>query len=82
MLPIPTSEGDTNPAYPKAELKWDEREVVDALLETDGQLNQNVLVVKVSFSKAKLSKLLTQMEARGILAKESMGRVNRIKLIS
>ena len=79
-LPLMTSDGGRATAYPKAELKWDEREVVDALLEADGELNQNVLVLEVSFSKAKLSKLLTHMEARGILVKEGMGRVNRIKL--
>ena len=80
-LPLMASERGGVTAYPKAELKWDEREVVDALLESDGELNQNVLVVKVSFSKAKLSKLLTHMEARGILTKACMGRVNRIKLL-
>ena len=79
-LPLMASREDSVTAYPKAELKWDEREVVDALLEADGELNQNVLVLKVSFSKAKLSKLLNHMEARGILVKESMGRVNKIKL--
>jgi len=80
LYPLATSEGSGVTTYPKAELKWDEREVVDALLGADGELNQNILVLEVSFSKAKLSKLLNHMEARGILVKEGMGRVNRIKL--
>ena len=79
-LPLMASGGEDVSVYPKAELKWDEREVVDALLDAEGELNQNILVLKVSFSKAKLSKLLNHMEARGILVKESMGRVNKIKL--
>lgn len=68
------------PSYPMADLRWDEREVVDALLKVDGQMNQNALAHNVDFSKAKLSKLLAQMEARGLIVKEKTGKINRIRL--
>lgn len=59
-------------------LTEDENTVVELL--KSGQLKQREIQKKTGFSKAKLSRLLAEMEQRKLIAKESKGRTNVIRL--
>jgi uncharacterized membrane protein len=60
-------------------LNDDEKKVVDAL-ERKGPTQQSELQRMTDFSKAKLSRLLRQMEERNLVRKESKGKINVISL--
>lgn len=60
-------------------LKEDEQLVIKLVAEEDG-IEQRELQDKTGFSKAKLSKILTELEKRGVIRKESMGKKNKIYL--
>ncbi len=58
----------------------DERRVVELLAANDGRMKQSEIVRETGWSKAKVSRLLSTMEARGEVAKLSVGRENVVSL--
>lgn len=66
--------------YNKIEiLKEDEQLILKIVTEENG-IEQRELQDKTSFSKAKLSKILTELEKRSVIRKESVGKKNKIYL--
>ncbi|WP_331235572.1 helix-turn-helix transcriptional regulator [Natronorarus salvus] len=65
-------------AYQRA--TTDERRVVELLVTNDGRMKQSEIVRETEWSKAKVSRLLSTMEARGEVAKLSVGRENVVSL--
>jgi uncharacterized membrane protein len=61
-------------------LKEDERTVINILKMKQGSCSQSTLRVAGDFSKAKLSRLLMELEERGIIYKDSVGKKNIITL--
>lgn len=61
-------------------LKEDEQLVLRYVIDNDGEVEQRDIVKNVSYSKAKISKLLSDLEERNLVQKEKQGRVNIVKL--
>ncbi len=61
-------------------LKEDEQLVIRYIIDNDGEVEQRDIVANVSYSKAKISKLLSDLEDRRLVEKEKQGRVNVVKL--
>jgi hypothetical protein len=61
-------------------LKEDERIIVRLLRQREGKCEQGTLCVVSDFSKATLSRLLAELEARGIVRKERQGKKNMVYL--
>lgn len=61
-------------------LKDDEQEVVQFLVDRDGEAEQRDIVDSLDYSKAKVSRLLSDLEERSIVEKEKRGRVNVVAL--
>jgi len=61
-------------------LEGDERKTVKIIMENGGEILQNELVNSLNFSKAKVSRILMNLERRGIIAKSKYGLTNRISL--
>ncbi|MFH0890075.1 MAG: hypothetical protein V1836_02950 [Candidatus Aenigmatarchaeota archaeon] len=61
-------------------LKPDERKVIDCLLSENGEKMQRKIVHETNFSKAKVSRLISDLKRRGIIYVEERGRTNRIFL--
>jgi uncharacterized membrane protein len=61
-------------------LKEDEEQVVNILKQREGNCEQGTLRVITGFSKAKLSGLLMELEARKIVHKEKRGKKNLVFL--
>ena len=61
-------------------LKEDERLIVEALRKRQGKTKQGTLQVVTNFSKAHLSRLLKELEDRGIVQKQRSGRKNLVFL--
>lgn len=59
-------------------LKEDERIIVRLLRQREGRCEQGTLCLVSGFSKATLSRLLTELEERGILRKERQGKKNMV----
>lgn len=59
-------------------LKDDEKKVFDIILAAKGKCKQNTIVQGTNFSKAKVSRILSDLEARGLIEKIRVGRTNRI----
>ncbi|HLC67826.1 MAG TPA: hypothetical protein VJI12_02980 [archaeon] len=57
-----------------------ERKLMEILLREHGEVDQRILVKETDFSKAKVSRIISDLMARGILDKVSRGRKNLIKL--
>jgi uncharacterized membrane protein len=60
-------------------LKEDEQEIMKLIIENDG-IDQRDIQRETGFSKAKVSKILSELERRGIIRKEPYGRRNKIFL--
>lgn len=58
----------------------DEKAILDAIREEGGKLIQSTLTKKTNFSKAKISKILSELEQRGIIQKDKYKRTNVIIL--
>lgn len=58
----------------------DERLILDAIKKAGGKVIQSDLVKNTEFSKAKVSKILTELEERNIIRKEKYKRTNLIFL--
>lgn len=61
-------------------LKEDERILINVLRMKHNSCSQATLRVVTDFSKAKLSRLLTELEERGVVYKKQQGRKNIITL--
>jgi len=61
-------------------LKEDERVIINVLRMKHNSCSQATLRVVTDFSKARLSRLLTELEARGVVYKQQKGRKNIITL--
>ena len=61
-------------------LKEEEQQIVRVLKQREGQCEQGTLRVVTGFSKAHLSRLLMELEARKIIYKEKRGKKNLIFL--
>jgi len=61
-------------------LKADEKQIISALRESGGELNQNKLAVKFGISKVKATRILYRLEQKRLITKERLGLTNRIKL--
>ena len=61
-------------------LKDDERKVVEILQNRQGQAKQRDIQADGDFSKATLSRLIKNLEERGVITTERMGRTNKIYL--
>ena len=59
-------------------LKADEKRVFDIILQSKDKCKQNTIVHMTNFSKAKVSRILSDLEARGLVEKTRVGRTNRI----
>jgi len=54
--------------------------IVEAIIAAGGQIRQDRLYKLVGFSKSKLSRHLAELEKRGIIERERVGRTNVIRL--
>ncbi|ABE52122.1 helix-turn-helix transcriptional regulator [Methanococcoides burtonii] len=61
-------------------LTGDERKTVEIILNKGGRILQNELVNSLDFSKAKVSRILINLEKRGIVKKSKYGLTNCISL--
>jgi len=61
-------------------LKEEEQQIVNILKQREGQCEQGTLRVVTGFSKAHLSRLLMELEARKVIYKEKRGKKNLIFL--
>ena len=61
-------------------LKEDEEQVITILKNKQGSCEQGTLRVITGFSKAALSRLLSELEARKIIHKEKRGKKNLVFL--
>lgn len=61
-------------------LEGDERKAVKIIVENGGEILQNELVNYLNFSKAKVSRILMNLEKRNIIAKKKYGLTNHISL--
>ncbi|MBI4017662.1 MAG: hypothetical protein HY366_01805 [Candidatus Aenigmarchaeota archaeon] len=62
-------------------LKEDERRIVEFIQSQNGVARQRAIVAHTGFSKAKVSRLVRDLEARGAVTVRGMGRVNEVKLV-
>lgn len=61
-------------------LRKDEKIIIEKLLEHKGIINQKVLVKESNYSKAKISKVLKNLQERGMIHLERIGRTNKVHL--
>lgn len=59
-------------------LKSDEKKVYEALLKCGSGVKQKAIVEQSGYSKAKVSKVLKNLQERGIIRLERLGRTNRV----
>jgi uncharacterized membrane protein len=61
-------------------LEGDERKAVELIASNGGRILQNELVNSLDFSKAKVSRVLMNLERRGIITKKKYGLTNCISI--
>jgi uncharacterized membrane protein len=61
-------------------LNKDEKTVYETIIGSDGVMFQSELVEKTEMNKAKVSRILDKMEARGLLERKRRGMANAIVL--
>lgn len=64
----------------KKHLKEDEEQIITILKNKEGSCEQGTLRVITGFSKASLSRLLSELEARNVIHKEKRGKKNLVFL--
>jgi uncharacterized membrane protein len=64
----------------RIELMDDEKKIVDVLKKANGELWQKQIQLQTGFSKAKLSRLVRNLETREVIKKTPVGNTNKIKL--
>ncbi len=72
----------TNKGTVLSVLKDDEKKVFDIILQNKEKCKQNVIVQGTNFSKAKVSRILSDLEVRGLIEKIRVGRTNRVVVSS
>jgi uncharacterized membrane protein len=58
----------------------EERKVVTILLENDNSIEQNKLVALSGYNKVKISRLVKELEVRGVVKKTDLGNTNLVVL--
>ncbi len=61
-------------------LEGDEKKLVKEIADHCGEMLQNELVLSLNFSKAKVSRMLTDLEKRGLVVKKQYGLTNKVAL--
>ncbi len=61
-------------------LEGDEKKLVKEIADNGGEMLQNELVLSLDFSKAKVSRMLTDLEKRGVVVKKQYGLTNKVSL--
>ncbi len=61
-------------------LEGDEKKLVKEIADHEGEMLQNELVLSLNFSKAKVSRMLTDLEKRGLVVKKQHGLTNKVAL--
>jgi len=61
-------------------LEGDEKKLVKEIADHDGEMLQNELVLSLNFSKAKVSRMLADLEKRGLVVKRQYGLTNKVAL--
>ncbi len=61
-------------------LEGDEKKLVKEIADQGGEILQNELVLSLNFSKAKVSRMLTDLEKRGLVVKKQYGLTNKVAL--
>jgi uncharacterized membrane protein len=62
-------------------LKHDERKVIKVLMDSNGEMLQNALVLSTGLSKVKITRELTSLEGKNLIVRERFGLTNKIKLV-
>jgi len=61
-------------------LKTDEKQVIKALIETGGEIQQNKLTAKLGVSKVKATRMLYRLEQKNLIIKVRHGLTNMVRL--
>lgn len=61
-------------------LEGDEKKLVKEIADNGGEILQNELALSLNFSKAKVSRMLTDLEKRGLVIKKQYGLTNKVAL--
>ena len=61
-------------------LEGDEKKLVKEIADHGGEMLQNELVLSLNFSKAKMSRMVTDLEKRGVVVKKQYGLTNKVAL--
>lgn len=61
-------------------LEGDEKKLVREIADHGGEILQNELVLSLNFSKAKVSRMVTDLEKRGMVVKKQYGLTNKVAL--
>ncbi|MEA2037449.1 MAG: helix-turn-helix domain-containing protein [Nanoarchaeota archaeon] len=61
-------------------LNYDERTVIEALIKSNGGINQSRLIEETGINKVKTSRLLVRLINKGIITKKVVGKINKIYL--
>ena len=61
-------------------LKTDEKRAITALLENNGEMQQNKLAAKLSVSKVKATRILYRLEQKNLITKVRHGLTNMVRL--
>lgn len=67
---------------PRTILDSSEKRVLDIVRELGGEAYQTEVVKRSGLSKAKISKVLKELEKRGVIEREDLGKYKKIKLIA
>ncbi len=63
-------------------LEGDEKKLVKEIADHGGEILQNELVLTLNFSKAKVSRMVSELEKRGLVVKKQYGLTNKIALVN
>ncbi|KCZ72896.1 hypothetical protein ANME2D_01332 [Candidatus Methanoperedens nitroreducens] len=61
-------------------LEGDEKKLIKEIADHGSEMLQNELVLSLNFSKAKVSRMLTDLEKRGLVVKKQYGLTNKVAL--
>ncbi len=61
-------------------LKEDEQDVLQYIIDHEGEVEQRDIVMDLDYSKAKVSRLVSDLEERNLVEKEKQGRINVVAL--
>ncbi len=61
-------------------LEGDEKKLIKEISDRGGEMLQNELVLSLNFSKAKVSRMVSDLEKRGMVVKKQYGLTNKVAL--